>query len=400
MNQNDNGLPKRILLVDDDASTAAGIEEVLARHQVVIDKATTLDTALYYFNQTRYDVVLVSIDFKPLPGLVLVQRWRSHEVLDRRCVAFVMVTGNKMVGSNFGLMEELGDIELLYKPFSVIQLLPFLQRGMATRRRLLAFQELKTKVLHYYDKTNDLDKYIEAVKKKLQELGSQGISVLYGLFERAGRYEDALTLINPMIEKDSKNASLMNAKATMLMRLNRFAEAKPLLEQLDGVAPQNMSRIEQLTDAYLELNEPDNSVKKMREMIDLSPDQPNLKFDMFSKLYDRGYDSHSIALGKDTTTPMEIVRFYNNKGVMLSKDNQGGEALQEYGRALKFYPQFKKNYLIYFNIALAHIHTKTAEGYQAALKNLKLCLQLEPDFDKAKHALEQLEKAMQTPKAG
>ena len=43
---------------------------------------------------------------------------------------------------------------------------------------------------------------------------------------------------------------------------------------------------------------------------------------------------------------------------------------------------------------------KTAEGYQAALKNLKICLQLEPDFDKAKHALEHLEKAMQAQKVG
>ena len=400
MNQSDNGLPKRILLVDDDASSAAVIEEALARRQIAIDKATALDTALYYFHQSRYDVVLVSIDFKPLPGLVLVQRWRNHEMLDRRCVAFVMVTGNKMVDSNFGLMQELGDLELLYKPFSVIQLLPYLQRGMATRRRLLAFQELKTKILHFYDKTNDLDKSIDAVKKKLPELGNQGISVLYGLYERAGRFEDALSLIKPLLEKDSKNASLMNAKATMLMRLQRFEEAKPILEQLDGVAPQNMSRIEQLTDAYLELNEPDNSVKKMREMIDLNPDQPNLKFDMFSKLYDRGYDSHAIALGKDTTTPMEIVRFYNNKGVMLAKDSQEVKALQEYERALKFYPNFKKNYLLYFNIALAHLHMKTAEGYQAALKNLKICLQLEPDFDKAKHALEHLEKAMQAQKVG
>ena len=46
MNQSDNGLPKRILLVDDDASSAAVIEEALARRQIAIDKATALDTAL------------------------------------------------------------------------------------------------------------------------------------------------------------------------------------------------------------------------------------------------------------------------------------------------------------------------------------------------------------------
>jgi len=184
---NDDNLPKRILLVDDDTSIAAMIDEGLQRQHITLDKATSLDTALYYFNQTRYDVVLISLEFKPMQGLVLVQRWRAHEIPDRRCIGFIMVTGNKITDSNTGLIKELGDIEVLPKPFSVIQLLPVLQRAMGTRRRLLAFQELKDKVLTYYAKTNDLGKSIEAVKKRLPELGNKGISVLYGLYEKAER---------------------------------------------------------------------------------------------------------------------------------------------------------------------------------------------------------------------
>ena len=86
---------------------------------------------------------------------------------------------------------------------------------------------------------------------------------------------------------------------------------------------------------------------------------------------------------------------------MLSKDSQLDKALTEYDRALKFYPQFKKNYLIYYNIALAHMHAKTVEAYEKAEKSLKVCLQLEPTFDKAKQALEQVEKVLsQRKKAG
>lgn len=392
---NEDNLPKRILLVDDDTSIAALIDEGLQRQHITLDKAQSLDTALYYFNQTRYDVVLVSLEFKPMQGLVLVQRWRAHEIPDRRCVGFIMVTGNKITDSNTGLIKELGDLEVLPKPFSVIQLLPVLQKSMATRRRLLAFQELKDKVLSYYAKTNDLAKSIEAVKKRLPELGHKGISVLYGLYEKAERYDDALNLIGPLSDRDPTNAGLLNAKATMLMHLGRYDEAKPLLEKLDELAPQNIARIEQLTDAYMELNQPDDGVSKMKEMITLSPDQPDLKFEMFSKLYEHGYDDHAVSLGKETTTPMEIVRFYNNKGVVLSKNNEIDKALKEYDHALKFYPQFKKNYLIYFNVALAHMHTKTVDGYEKAQKSLKLCLQLEPTYDKARQAMEQVEKVLQ-----
>ena len=93
--------------------------------------------------------------------------------------------------------------------------------------------------------------------------------------------------------------------------------------------------------------------------------------------------------------PMEIVRHYNNKGVMLSKDGDNQGALTEYKRALQFFPQFKENYRIYYNIALAHLQQKTKEAYDIAHKNLKHCLSLEPQFDKAKKTLEQVEKQLE-----
>ena len=183
------------------------------------------------------------------------------------------------------------------------------------------------------------------------------------------------------------------------MRLGKFDEARQFLEKADSLAPQNIERINDMTNMYLELEEPDEAVKKMKEAMALHPEDPDLKFNMFSKLFNKGFDSHAVDFGKENAKPMEIVRHYNNKGVMLSKSDDRSGAIQEYNRALRFFPKFKENYRILFNIALAQAQEKSLPGYQEAEKNLKMCLELKPDFEKAKNTLEVVQKVLSKNKA-
>jgi len=399
MSQPSQNMPNKVLLVDEDPGIARALEEPLARYNVKIDKATTLETVLYLFNTNRYEVAVVSIDFAPMVGLALVQRWRSHEIVDKRSCAFIMLKGNKSLGNNEGLIKELGDIEVLSKPFGLIQVLPYLSRGMATRQRLSSFFELQERVINYFQKTKDFAKAAELVQKKLPELGAKGLTLLYDLYDKADKKEEALGLVGPMLEKDPSNIVLLNAKGRLLMQLGRFEEAKAALAQADSFAPQNIDRLNSLVGAYLELKEPDAAVQKMKEILKLGPDQPEEKFGMFAKLFDHGFDKHAVQFGKDAAKPMEIVRHYNNKGVMLSKDGESGDALSEYQRAIQFFPQFKENYRIHYNIALAQAKFKTREALIEAQKSLNKCLELCPDFDKAKITLEQIEKSL-TKKSG
>ena len=396
MSQQQN-LPSKILVVDDDPSIAQSLEEPLSRYNIKVDKAPALETAFYLFNQNRYDVVLVELEFEPLPGLALVQKWRQHDSVERRMTSFIVMSGNKTTDQNEGLIRELGDLEVLSKPFGVIQILPYLSRAMALRIRTLAYYDLKAKILDYYEKKGDFDKAAEQVQKRLPDLGPKGLSMLYDLYERGNKLEEALAVVTPMLDKDPNNIALLNARARLLMRLGRFQEAKVVLEKADELAPQNIARLNDMATAYIELKEADKSVKTFKQIMKLTPENPDAKFEMYAKLYDGGFDNQAIQFGKETAKPMEIVRHYNNKGVMLSKDGNSDNALVEYRRALGFYPKFKENYRIHFNIALAHLQLKTREGVEVAVKNLKMCLELEPTFEKAKKTLEAIEKSA-TPK--
>ena len=388
-------LPGRILIVDDDGAVAKAIEEPLnTRYKVRVDKATNLETALYLFNTQRFEAVLIELDFAPLAGLALVQKWRNHDIHEKRQASFIMMSGNKSLGANEGLIKEIGDLEILVKPFSVIQLLPYLSRAMALKRRQTAYAEVKSRIVDFYEKTGDFDKAAQQVQKKLPELGPRGLNLLCDLYEKGGRFDEALNIINPMLVQNPQNITLLNAKGRLLMRLGRFSEAKAALVMSDQLAPQNIERLNQLALASLQLKDPKASVGYFKQLVNLSPEQPDLKFDMFSKLYEHGFDEEAVAFGKETAKPMEIVRHYNNKGVLLSKEGDVPQALTEYQRALGFFPQFKENYRIYYNIALAKLQSKSRESYEEAAKNLKRCLELSPGFEKAQNTLDKIEKAL------
>lgn len=390
-----NNLPTKILVVDDDPTVAAAIEQGLQKHKVQVVKASDLDTALYLFNQNRLDVVVVEMDFGPLPGLALVQKWRLHEKLDKRHTGFVMLgSGSSRLAGLDGLLRELGDLEVMNKPINPVQLLPMLSRALASKQRLANFQDLRERVVEPLLKQGEVDKAIERVQKMVAEVGERAQRMLIDIYDEAGRYQECLDTTLQMLKQDNNNINLISTAGRMHMKLGHFAEARPFLEKADQLAPTNLDRLNQLAQMYLQTNMPDKSVDVFKELVKLNPEQPDYKFDVFKKLYDAGFDEHAVSFGKEVAKPMEIVRHYNNKGVLLAKDGKQEEALTEYERALKFFPKFKENYRIYYNMALAHIARKTRPDYIKAEEYVKRTLELDPTFEKAKTTQQMLQKAL------
>lgn len=392
---NTNNLPNKILVIDDDPTVCTAIEQGIVKHKVQVVKSSDLESALYHFNQNRFDVVVIEIDFGPLPGLALVQKWRMHAVLDKRSTGFVMLgTGAGRTAGEEGLLKELGDLEMMSKPINPIQLLPMLSRAMASKHKQAAFQDIRQNVIDPLLKKGDFQKAIETVKKMIPDVGERAKRMLIDLYENDGQFQPCLETTLNMLKEENNNINLINTAGRMYMKLGKFAEAKPFLERADNLAPTNLDRLNQMAQMYLQANQPDKSVVIFKELVKLNPETPEYKFDVFKKLYDAGFDEHAVSFGKEVAQPMEIVRHYNNKGVLLAKDHKQDEALLEYERALKFFPKFKENYRIYYNMALAHVARKTKEDYLKAEVFVTKALELDPTFEKAKTTLATLKKAL------
>ncbi len=389
---NDNNLPSKILIIDGDKSVGQGLKPQLEKHNIKVDTAGDLSSGLYLYSQNIYPVVLVEIAFEELPGLVLIQRWRQHENPEKRNAGFILIAGNRN-NENSGekkLIDELEDLELLYKPLSVIQLLPYLGRAMQTRSRRLRYGEISGKALQLAAKAETAPAAVELVKSNAKDLGARAPDLMREVHEVQLQYQKALDIVDGVLGQKPDNLSAMNHKGRLLLKLGRSEEALKAMELADKQAPQNVQRINELAMAYLRANHPDLSVEKMKEVIKYHPDQPDIKFDMFAKLQEFGYDHHAISLCKDTTAPLEVVRHYNNKGVALAKSSNVEGAIMEYERALRFYPNYKENYRILYNIALAHLSYKTRSHYEIASDYVDKCLQLNPKFEKALKTREQI----------
>lgn len=388
----DPALPTKILVIDSDPAVGQGTEAMLKKHGVSVQKAKDLQSGLYLFNTQRFEVALIELEFPELPGLAVIQKWRKHENSDKRVVGCILMSGMKRTAALENLMREMGDVEVIQKPFNAIQVLPFLARAAQARAKAIALEEMKGNVLNYAVAKGDFASAIATVQKNLGNLGQRGVEMLFELYEKAGKFDEALTLVSGMLEKSPGNIALMNAKGRMLLKLGRLEEARTVMEKADQLAPGQLERIAEMADMYLSMKKPTESVAKMRELVKLNPENPDMKFDMFSKLMEHGYDGHAVDFCRETTKPIEVVRHYNNKGVMHSKSGETDRAITAYQHALQFFPDFKENYRILFNLALAHNNKGTPEARAEAVEHLRRCLLLEPDFEKAQKALATLTK--------
>ena len=116
-----------------------------------------------------------------------------------------------------------------------------------------------------------------------------------------------------------------------------------------------MTRVAQMMHLYLKMNLPEEAVKKQKQLLEFNPDKPEIKYDLFKVLEQYGFEKEAADFCQETTGPGEVVQFFNNKGVSLAKTEHPKKAISEYERALKYYPKNKKNYLIYYNLALAYL---------------------------------------------
>lgn len=381
----DNNLPSKILIVDGDPTVAAGLKGPLDRHGVKVLGASDLESALYLFNQNRIEVAIIELAFEKMPGLVLVQRWRAHEVQEKRFTGFIVATGNSKDKYNeeIMLLKELKDIEVVEKPLTVPAILSYLSRGKATRARALKMEDLRTNIFALAKQGGKFDKAVSMIQSSMTDLGTRGQKMLIDLYETHGKFADALGVVEQLLQQDPNNIAAINDKGRLLLKMGQHQDALKFMERADKAAPENIERINDLATLYLKMNQPKNAVEKMKQYIEFHPDKPDLKFEMFSRLYDFGYDEHAQNLCEETTSPMEVVRYYNNKGVALAKAGNVEGALTEYERSLKFYPKFKENYRILYNIALAHLSKKTRGSYGVALEYVNKCLEMKPTFDKA-----------------
>ena len=299
----DQGLPKKILMVEDDQAFAKTIETALAKYNVAVVLAPQLTTALYHYNNQRFDVALIEVEFAELPGLAIIQKWRNHEVVDKRFTGFIAMTSLKRTTPDESLIKELGDVEVVAKPFTATSILSILMRAVAGHKRAIEAHEQTANLLDFYHKTANVEKTIQLLEKKRGVLGERANEILVGLYETANRLDEALAIATKQSDANQNDIAALNRKGRILMKLGRFAEAAPIMERADQIAPMNIERVTALADMYINLNQPEKTVKKFNELVRLNPETPDLKFDLMDKLYSANMGEQGKMFARENAGP-------------------------------------------------------------------------------------------------
>ena len=384
----DSSLPRKILAIDDDVSVTNQIESLVKNHGILVDKANTFESGIYKFNQFRFDMVLVELEFEQLPGTVLIQKFRNSEMAVKRNIPIVMLTGIRRSPNEEALITELGDVLIINKPIGLGPLLGVLSKTMHLYQLRANFNDIRYRVIDPLLTQGRGEKAYQVCKEKLIPLGKQGVYESAIIFAQLGKVDEAFQLLDELHNQEPNNMKYLNDMARLSVRAGDLTKAKLLYEKADAVAPSNLQRITEMAGLYLAMKEPIRSVEKYSELIAFSPENKDLKFEVYQKLFEGGFEEHARDFSKQTSTPAELIRHFNNKGVMLSKSLDFDAAISEYSRARALIPGDKELYRILYNMAIAHINKKTRADIQKAHTLLLEVKKMKPSFEKASEKLE------------
>lgn len=378
-------LPTKVLVVDSDVTGYNQLVGQLQKYAINTMWARDLDTAIYLHGSHNFDAAVIQKDFDNVQGLSIAQKFRRKESLGKQVTGILISSGRNLDRFEKSLFNELGDLEVISKPYQAVKVIP------ALHRTTLRAEKNESLIQSYHDAIKALLKDNVPVKeaeryitKHLGESKSKAVSALISFYIETKNYDRGLTVVNTLLEKRPNDISILNAKAKLLLILKRNDEALKVMERCDEVAPKNIERLESMVDVYLKVNQPEKSVQKMKELTELNPEIPDFKFTMYNKLFEYGYDDCCREFCRDTSHPLDVLKFYNNRGVVQSRKGDHEAALKSYEYALKLNPSYTGNYRIHFNIALALLKSRSKDSQERALIHINECLKINPTFNKAR----------------
>ncbi|WP_141734494.1 response regulator [Oligoflexus tunisiensis] len=392
-----DNLPPKILIMDSDRTVLGPLIEPFSKMKVEIFAAHDLETAMYRFNKQFFKVVLVEQQFPELDGVAIIQRLRQHPVREKALASFVMVTNNSgMTKEQMALLEELGQIQTVGKPLAWGPLVSIAQKAFrqAVKRELI--DKMRTDIVSEMNGTFEFNRVNEKLDDLKNALEEEYIPLKLELYEKSKNYREALQFIQSLDPGKIDSLRRLNMLGRLYLKLGRLEDAQKAFEEADQQAPRNLERVTQMVDLYLQMRIPEQAIEKGKEIIEFNPDRPEIKFDLFKKLEDNGFSDEAVAFCRDTTSPQEVVTYFNNKGVVLAQTEHLPEAITEYGRALNYYPKHKSVHAIHFNLALAMLKSKNPKSVAQAIRHLEIALELNPNYEKAQHMLEKLKKVQRS----
>ena len=397
----------RVLVIDQDSSIVASLSGQLAESNITLEGLTDPLAALpggdsgesgdAGSSQADYDFYLIALDLKPIGGLTLIQKLRQRLDSGSRRAGYILMVDQDRHPEEEALLAELGNIEVVAKPVRVTSLIAAVEKSRTKLFHQAHYRNVRRSIESSMKKAPGKPGGLaakETLLKAFPALGTLSAPLVADVFERTGEATEGMELINQLRRQEPLSLAVINAGARLLLNCGKLEEAAKLFEILDKIAPNHIERLTRMVDVYLALRRPADGVRKMREILALSPEKPELKFDFFDKLWDAGFQDEAKGFAGLASGIRDLVAYYNNKGVLAARGGQAIDAMALYSKALSAFPGSEEMPKIRFNIALSYLQESATEGLAPAKEQLLLALKGDPEFVKAKSLMSKIEKRL------
>lgn len=381
----------RFLLVEESKVDASQrVEALRGSGATIIDVAENDDAALAFLEDHEYACLVVNWETGSGGNGLFLQKLRRMPAF--RTIP-CLVYANELRDEDIFLAVEFGAKKQMVEPFTA-------ERFSDRLRDILyvGHPDAETyRTIGRLSKAIANEEFSKEVYEDLENLyvnntENAEIIVLMGdYYFGVTDYQQALTLYRRAIELNPKSLRFMNKLTKVLMLLKQVDEAVGVMESLRAISPQNIDRLVDLGEMYLQQGDAKEAEKAFDGALEGEPENMGAQDGKGKSLFAQGEFKKAFKFIKNTENADEMATYFNNLAIALRQQNRFEEAVRLYMNALHMLPDFKKEFQLLFNIGLAY---KKDNAMPIAAAFFKTSAEREPDFAKATVNLKEVHRTL------
>lgn len=385
--QKEGGLPKRVLVIDDDESIGILVKQIL--EEAGIEDVQAFDSAEAGWEKSleeEFDFIILDWKMPTVTGAALLNRFRQHKFYYK---IPIMISSGFLGKDDMALLGEFFLVGKFEKP---VQKGAFVRRVSEIYNEYSWFVAKEAQILELFSKIKDEQdstKTMKAFEKILLETKKPvplGVSVARVLCQEK-KYKEAEKILKFILERSPDSVYALHELGKIHLLNKSYDEAKKILMQAFKHSPQNLERLNLLGNVSLQKLEMEEAEKFFDKA--LAVDQQSKMAVKGKTVVDniKGYMSQSD-LG---AIPESFASLLNAVGVSFVKNKDFNKGIEHYRSALPYLNDADLKAKVSFNVGLAYLRW---EKPKEALNWLNISADSSVEFVKSKELIPKVQKIL------
>lgn len=382
---------ERVLLVGDTEANNLFFEVIMnelgiSQVKSVVNAAEGIEIC----KQDRIQFVIAAWESSPIPGTVLVQKVRDS----RRTRRMPFLIYSKRLGTEeLALIRDVGMTNVLGMPFDRAKATTMIS-GILDAERNLPKEEIKLRKIEDMLAENRPAECLKFIGPDLTKKGPhlpRFKCLIAEAWIMIGQPQKAAQLLEEAMTLDPEYSQAFYLKSRLLSTQGKHDEAITLLQKIVEKSPLNISSKVNLGAAFVEANRIPEAKKVIAEVSTIDPDSQTAKDELGKIAFIEGDLTLAGQLLAQTEKGDAMARYFNSMAVALVAKSEYTKAIATYENALKVLANQAKLHLLLYNLGLAH---KKNNDLKKSFTELSKAYLADPTFEKAYAALVRITKEM------